>query len=391
MAATSVFLIAVAITTSIFIEQARYTTIGFYNVPQEVQESLMPIVSHDLSMIQFKELTEEEYNAPKLNKRVQVLIAYNDATTQELTKKALNIPKNIKERYPNSIKKSIYYTDRNQMVIQPVLLDQFEAVVLRNAINRSEIQLPEKFSQIGNFGRASKWYYPLPITISGAEDINLNSFVTVMINAYGGKDGYKNVVNQLKEISKNTEDYTEFLDCKIGGDADENLTIRDLLNIIRQWQAENYIDAQWYERNSKNTSKFIDSAVTAMMFMNVSEHRTKPFPNIRYYNQIEIPVETATSSVSVQPAIVAMTFKNNEKTKAIQNRLSQTQNQEALSESTKFAPTILAGEAYDSLTTNARFIAASTEGGPVPDLATMALKTESERHAFSEMLRNYLK
>lgn len=391
MAATSVFLIALAITTSIFIEQAKYTTIAFYNVPETVEEAIKPIISQDLSMVQFKDLTETEYLAPKLNKKVQMIIAYNDATIQELSKKALNLPKAIKEKYPNSIKKSDYYTDRNQMVVQPILLDQFEAVVLRNAINKSEIQIPETFTQLGNFGRAAKWYYPLPIIITGAEDINVNSFITLMVNAFGGKAGYDNVAKQLKEIAKTTDDFYELLDINIGGDADSELTVRSLLNILKEWQNDNYFDAEWYIRNEKNTSKFIENAISALMFMNMTEHRNKPNPNIRYYIPMEIPVETAANSVSVQPAIVSLTFKNNEKTKIIQNRLAQTQNQETLSNITKLAPTILAGEAYDSLATNARFVAASTFGGPVPDLATISLSTEAERHAFAETIRNYLK
>jgi len=391
MAATAVFLTAVAITSSIFIEQAKYTTIAFYNVPNEVKETIMPLASKDLSMIQFKDLTEADYTNPKLNKRVQMVIAYNDATTQELSKKAIHVSKEIKERYPNSIKNSEYFVNHKQMDIQPVLLDQFEAIVLRNALSRPEIQAPETFQHIGNFGKAAKWYYPLPIIISGAEDINVNSFVTLMINAYGGKAGYQNVAKQIQEIAKTTEDFSEILDIQIGGDADPELKLRDLINKLKDWQSENYIDAEWYIRTPQSTSKFIDNAVSALAFMNISEHRTKPNPNIRYYMQMEVPPQTAKTQVSVQPTIVALTFKNNEKTRAIQNRLSLTMNQELLSESTRLAPTILAGEAYDSLTTNARFMAASIQGGPVPDIATISLKTAEERHQFAEAIRQYLK
>jgi len=395
MAATAFFFTAIAITASIFIEQAKYTTVAFYNVPEEVEIALKPIIQKDSTMIKFKELTEEEYLAPKLNKRVQMVISYNDATTQKLSKKALSLPKSIKEKYPTSIKKSEYYTDHGAMVIQPVLLDQFEIIVLQTLLRRSEIQLPEHFSQLENLARAAKWYYPIPIAISGADDTTINSFLTMMVNLYGGKSAYDDIITKIQKIAKDSGDFSEILDYKIkttnSQGQSEEITIRILLNLIKDWQVNNYIDAEWYKRTNNHVAKFVDNNVAPIVITNLSEHRLLPDPNIRYYTQIQIPAQTTESRVSIQPAIVALTFKRNDKTKEIQQRLCATQNQEILSDNTKLAPTILAGEAYDSLTANARYLAASTSGGPVPDIGTMALCTQSERHQLAEAIRDYLK
>lgn len=367
--------------------KSKITTIGFYDVPSEVQTALQQTLTKEIPDLKFKTLSEKDVLDNKLNKNIEILISYNNAIIQKHKKKAETLTSSTAENYGNAIKKSKLYTENDKLVLQPVLLDMFEAIVTKNTYVYRNIPLPGVFSQIRTFAKQAQEFYPIPIVISGADDINVNSLFSVMVDAYGGKNAYFEMADKLSE----TTDFEAIYDYKIGGDAPDDFSIKSLLDILILWQNANLLDPVWYNRTEEKTSTFFEDAVPAMSFMNMSEHRLKPLPNIKYFSTMEIPSEYAQSRVSIQPAIVAMYFNNKDTALKIQKILSTIENQENLSNETKLAPAILQGETYDSLTNTARFMAYSNESGPVPDLATLAFTTKEQHHKLAETIRNYCK
>lgn len=369
-----------------FSKKSRITTIGFYNLPETYSNAIQDIIRGETkNNYKFIEINESDFLSEKIGEKLDILVGFNDANMQDLKNIAVELPKDVISRIPTTIKNSDFYMDNDEIKIFPIAIDLFETELLKTAVSRYEIPVPETVWDITKFGRTSKYYYSIPFVIAGAEDINMNSLLSILVASFGGKTGYYNVIKQLK----NTTDFSLIYDYRIGGDAADDVTIGSLLNIIKDWQDKSYLSAGWTNHTPKQVESLIDDNRVSLCFMNLSEHRTKRTPNIVYYSLYDFPNESAKINVSVQPVVVGISFTNKEETRLAFNRLSQEKAQEVLSLKTKIGPAMLRGTSCDIQADDARYIAASTEGGPVPDLGTAALKTQEQRHLLAEAIRNY--
>lgn len=383
---SAIVLVGAAVCTFFVVKNnQKSTTIAFYNLPQEISDALKEVITGTTEIdYKFIELSESELIEKK--KKYNILFAYNDINTKLLMENAVEIPNSIIERTPSTIKSSSFFQDNSGTVkAMPVAIDIFQTNFLRTAFTKYEIPEPETFGDLIKFGRTSKFYYSVPFVTAGHEDINVNSLLSLLVASYGGYEGYCNVINKISNLS----DFEQLYEIKIGGNADKDLTIASLLNIIKDWQTAGYLANEWTNLTTKQVVSLIDDNRIDLCFMNLSECRNITVPNIYYYNNVELQSETGIKNVRVQPVIVGLAFENTEAVRIALNRVSQEKNQEFISLKTKLGPAMLRGTSCDVQADDARYIAASTEGGPVPDLGTAALKTQEQRHLLAEIIRNY--
>lgn len=358
----------------------KITKIGFYNLPENCIQVIQEILTSNSTInYSFKTINEKEFLSKNLHKKYQMVFCYNDANTKILANSAIEIPENVKSRMPSTIKTSQFYTDENKNTkIMPIAIDYFAASYLETTDRVYKIPVPETFEEIGNFAHTSKYYYSVPLLIAGEVDDNINSLFTLMVQSYGGKEAYFNMLEQIK----NTDDFSKIYDYKIGGLADDNITVSYLLDILKDWQKNNYFAFNWTTMPLAQTDMIIEDNHVALSFMTLSEHRTKPLPNAKYYKKLNLACD-------VQPVIVGMGFKDSEAVRIAMNRLSLPDSQELISFKTRLGPSMLQGTSYDIQADDARFFAAATETGPVPDLGTAALKTKEQRSLLAQAIRNY--
>lgn len=386
----SIFAVILIIGASTFLffglkNKKSITTVAFYNLPDEAVSTIRDVINGTTEIkYKFIELTEAEMLQGKT--KFDMLFAYNDANTKELMEKAFEIPDAVQARTPTTIKTSSFFQDKSgSFKAMPVAIDIFETNFLKTAFTKYEIPQPETFEDLIKFGRTSKFYYSVPFVTAGQEDINVNSLLSLLVASRGGYSGYCNVINQISKLS----DFDQVYDIKIGGDADTDVTISSLLDVIKSWQNAGYLANEWIYLSTKQVANLIDDNRIDLCFMNLSECRNINVPNIYYYNNVELESESSNKNVRIQPVIVGLSFKNTEETRIALNRVSQEKNQEFISLKTKLGPAMLRGTSCDVQADDARYIAASTEGGPVPDLGTAALKTQEQRHLLAETIRNY--
>lgn len=382
------FLLAIAagIIFAISKSHNKPAVIGFYDFDAEYAGSFKKLLETDSSFkYEFKSLSEKEVLSKNITKKINILISPNSAITQRLAYAAIPLSDSILARIPQTIKNSELYKYNEQTVIMPLAIDQFETSILSTTYKRYKMKVPQTVNEISDFAGFSKVHYETPIGIAGGEDININSLFSLLVDSYGGKDSYFNMVQQLKT----TVNFDDFYEYKIGGNADPELKVKDLLNIIKGWQENRYMPDNWKQATAQNNANLIDDNRVTLNFMNLSEHRSKPFPNIAYFETIEFPSETKAAHVSVQPVITAMAFKNTEAIRIGLNRLSTEKNQGTVSLITKLGPATLTGTACDKQADDARFFAATTEGGPVPDLGSLAFEKQADRRALAQAIRNW--
>lgn len=364
----------------------KITTVGFYDLPETYSAVIQDIITKNTdSKFQFVQLEEKDFISNNLPKTVDMVFCYNDANVQNLKEWAVELPKDVKNRIPQTIRNSEFYNFKKELRVFPVAIDQFETSILKTTVSRYEIPVPETVKELGDFGHTAKFYYPIPFIIAAEEDININSLLTLLVEAYGGKEGYKNVVSKLQEI----KDFSDLYNIKIGGDAADDVTIATVLDVIKEWEKEYIFSPNWKNMTLKQAANLIVDNRVALSFMNLSEHRTKPMPYITYFSSLPFPAQTAKTRVSLQPVVTGMAFKNSEATRIIMNRISLPEAQEEISLQTKIGPAMLQGTSCDIQADDARYLSAITEGGPVPDLGTAAFATKEKRHLLAEAVRNY--
>lgn len=361
------------------VRKSKTTYVAFYDIPDEACQVITKVITKDSNeKFVFKTLTQKEYLSKRLSKKYQLLFCYNDANTKELAQKAITIPPYVQERTPSTLRSSALYTYNDETKIMPVAIDIFEAAYLETTSWKYQIPVPQNFEELGDFAHTSKFYYNVPLLIAGEVDQNINSLFTMFVQAYGGKEAYFSMIDKLK----NTEDFKNIYGYKVGGLAGGKTSVADLLDKIKGWQEKEYFAYNWATMPLSQTDIMIEDNRVALSFMNLSEHRTKPMPNAKYYKMLELPC-------GVQPVIVGLGFKDSETVHLSMNKLSLPENQELISFETRLGPSMRQGTSYDIQADDARYYAAATESGPVPDLGTAALKTKEQRALLAQAIRDY--
>lgn len=385
---SSVVLVAAIIAGALITSKNKTTTVAFYDIPESYIQAYKDIISKDnTNQIKFIIFSEEQIKKTSATKKADLIITYNGAVAEKLAPKAITISDNLASRYPRTILSSPLYNLNNELKIFPINFDIFENMVLKTAVDHYDLPLPSTISQIEDFAKAAMDIYPIPIIFSGADDQVLNSFFTQLVESFGGAEGYTALLNQLK----GQNDFEDFYNYKITGSPEGPVTVSTILDLIKYWEDKDYISQKWRTTTKANTAQLIEDNRVTMTMMNLSEHRDVESDNLNYYEKIIFPTVSGDfdNLHSIQPAVVAMIFKNTEATRIIANRLTLPDNQETLSLVTKLGPATLQGTSCDRQADDARFFAASFPAGPAPDLATMAFCDKARQHEMAEMIRGY--
>jgi len=371
------------------------TIIGFYNIPETDIKTIESLIMKDpLYKTKFIVLSEKNALSKRLFRKVDVLVAYNGALTADLAAKAVPLSSAIQVRYPSAIKDSPFFTSLSKsgsmnFCIMPLLLDHFETSYFEVMKKKTGQKYPETLAQLESYAAGCQQYLQNPLICAGAQDANLYSLISVFIESYGGQKGYLNLVQQMKQM-KSTERLKQMLSLPVGGDAPNGTTFASVLDRIKQLQKQSLILPEWYKTTEQTVSIAMDDNHAAVVFMSLREHREKPFPAIKYFQGYQFPPETSKTRAVVETALCAMMFRDTEAAQIFMGRLSSEAGQEALSISTKLGPATLRGEAFDVQADDARYFAAATPGGPVPDIGTASFKDKGRRSAIAAEIRTYL-
>lgn len=371
------------------------TVIGFYDIPKEYVSAIESLSTKDpLPKARFVVLSDKDALSTRLSRKVDVLVTWNGALTGDLSAKAKAISPSVRARFPSSITSSPFYAVRSEsgaaeFRVMPIALDHFETSYFTVLQKRTGQKYPETLSQLEAYAAGCKTLIENPLICAGANDDNLYGLISVIIESLAGQAGYVDFVARMKAMEK-TDGIDRLLSLPVGGDAPSGTTFAAVLGRIKRWQQRSLILPEWYKAGERVVSVTMEDNHAAVVFMSLREHREKPFPAIKYFQANQFPPETGKSRAVVEPSVCAMVFRATEPARVFLARLSSEAGQEALSSATKLGPATLRGEAFDVQADDARYFAAATPGGPVPDIGRAAFKDKARRSAIAAGIRAYL-
>ena len=201
-----------------------------------------------------------------------------------------------------------------------------------------------------------------PFFCAGADDRILTAFVGSLIEAMGGIKAYKNLITELK----NGTEFEELLDKDLGS---PNVTLRSVLDMLKEWPKEGLTHPSWYNGRGNDLVYFAEDGQLGSFFTLLSEHRKIPYNVIKNFESSLVPANvTANDYGLIAPAVSVMLLSDNSNCKRYITEFYTEEAQSELSDKTNLAPVHYQAQAYDRQADDVRFWAASCKGGAQPDL-----------------------
>jgi len=369
----AVFLILL-IAGTITVKTVRHNTVytAFYNIPEPVSKEITKqIQTVKPKNTKFKILDASKPLPENTVHKYDILITWKNAQSDRLAQKALTVPDTVYKLMPSAIAKAGTVDGRRCTV--PLLLDHYELAFYRTYRNNAKLELPQTLPEFETYLSTIKQYAQYPLIAAGSDDQTLCAFVTALTEAMYGTEGYEKLINELQTSAA------------LDG------ILAEPLAKIRQWQKDGLLHPMWYQAADRDIETFMNDHRLGILFMPLSEHRTKPLVLIKYYDSIQFPVNNIIKDHAViAPVIEGMVFRSKTNEQTILEHLLFTDTQEKLSDASLLAPVSSRAEAHDRQADDVRYWAASCSGGPVPDAATAAFRDRNQVKLFADMIRKYL-
>lgn len=352
--------------------------IAFYGLPQDLCQAIQQEFVDDEKIIaQYGILAAGNVDLGTITNKYDMIFAWNGEVTQTLAKSAEKIPAKVLEGIPISL--------RNEYCV-PILLDHFELAFRTDLVERTQVNPLESFQSFTDFLQESKKYVFSPFFTYGSDDRNLLALTGSFVEALGGFESYKNLI----ELMKTYENLDDF--CDIGLNED-GLCFADILNMLKIWPKEEIIHPQWTAANKIDLEVFTSDNQVACFYTNLLEHRKMKYETVSKFSATKMPVVNEDAShCLIAPSVNCVLISNNSNAKIFLKKLLTVEVQTRLSDKSMLAPVSYRAEAYDSLADDIRFWAASCEGGVEPDLFYVVFQRDNEKMvSIAKQIREYLR
>lgn len=346
--------------------------VAFYGLNQEYCEILKEkIPQEDGINLIFEVLSDGAVDLGALKQKYDILFTWKGEITDALEESAEEIPAKIIECMPSSL--------RNKKCA-PILLDNCECTYSKEVVNKLGGDLPNSFPAFLNYINDAKVYVFSPFFINGADDRVLTAFVGNIIEAIGGVNAYKMLIDALKKDTP----FEELLDLEL---TSTGLNLRSVLNTLKTWPEQGYTHPAWYNAQGNDLVYFAEEGHTAVFFTFLHEHRKIQYNTISKYEAFLLPPASSTIEFGIiAPAMSVMLLSENANARRYIAEFFTEEAQAQLSEQTKLAPVHSRAQAYDRQSDDVRYWAASCPGGALPDLYLAAFQRNSAK--FSEFAGN---
>ncbi len=381
--------LALCITAAVFLgiksRSKKIINVAFYNLSDNVVNTIQQqILTSNVKNINFTKITDKDINSKKFSQKYDLLFAWQTKTTNDLEAKSKKIPASALNLLPSAIRK----TNEKQL---PILLDHYEIAYSKDVLNKISQNVPETFAQLEDYlSKASKVVF-CPIITEGADEKTFWAFLTSITEALGGYEAYDNLVKILLEES----DLDKICEKKLGinGLNNSELTFRDVLDLVKDWEVKGYTHPRWYNITHRDVISFMEDNQVGVLFDSLTFHRQIPYQLITRYGSDRMPVASyRIDHALIAPKLVCLNFDRNSLCTEVLKSLVSEEQQAALSNFTTFAPTASRGESYDRQADDVRFFAASCAYGPQIDVFSAVFEGNLQKAKdLSEQIREYLK
>lgn len=354
--------------------------VAFCNVPESVQSSIKESVVQQFdSKIKFEEINPvSKKNGAKFAKKYDLFIGQAGESSIVLSDFAQNFPEELKNSIPDSIIK-------NQSKILPVLLDHYGLSYSTVIKNNAKVRYPGNFAQLEKYLKKISAETSFPLYVAGENDNTFMAFLSCFVESCEGTAGYKAFVNALADYS----DLETFLKTPVT----ESKTIKDVLQILNDWQDSGYLIKNWSRCLQRDFYNLAEDNLVGVAFISLSQYHSLKNTVAETFACDRFPVKNMNMPHSIIcPQIVSLNLSENPVAADIQKFLTEPGTQKNLSKATTLAPVENTAQPYDRQSADVRYLAAACKNGPESPAGILLFESDSEKfHRICEELRSFFR
>ena len=359
--------------------------VAFYNLPQAITEPLQQKIAADYEKqtgkkVNFVQLTDDQFDSEQISKAYDLFFSWNGSAVNALQANAQKIPA---KAYSYIISSEIPQ-DLNYL---PLALDHWQMTYYIRGVRQTTAGYPRSLADLKELLTQLKQIVFVPMYCSGGNDNELLALISSFTEAIGGSKAY----SQLVKIFSTTPVFADTLDVEL--DAASKLTLRSVLDTIKDWQAQDLLYAKWiYSKDGELINLGKERHIGAF-FTTLTRYRNLPLSVSEGYAADRFPlVNNDDRHGLIANSVVCVKLNATSKYDGIIASLVEPDFQYELSTATQLGPVSLTSQSYDRQADDVRYLAAVSEEGAVPDLANACFQTDSSKKAyFAQQIRNYLK
>ena len=281
-------------------------------------------------------------------------------------------------------------TAKNKITAVPILVDHYEIDVQRAKFESSSISELNVLSDLEEFARISKSSTLGPVIFAAGNDVELLNVFGALVEAVSGRKAYDDGVEKIKKaVSVGKTSQSAFYNLLIeltsqGGEWYETA------ELLKHWSKINIFPKNIYQMQKNDVRAFLESNLSVVAFMSLSDHRSIKRDTISRYNSSFIPGTAVNIPRNLTaPVIYAVQMKKGKQAHSSVMLLADSL-QTSLCGKTGLAPVQKNCPTPDIQSDDVRYLVAAS-GVPLPALSEAAFTNKPNRSAFAEALRAILK
>lgn len=368
-------------------ESDKTVKIAFCGLTPEITENLKKELPElEEVKLSFSELNKNDIDLGTLAEKFDLFFTWEGEITETLGKFSDDIPGKILQTIPTSLRKDLNSKDKKAY---PILLNHYEMAFYTPLSKNYNLDYPENWEAFQNYLQEASKHVFTPFFCEGGNDRTLLALVGSIVEARAGAAAYKKLISTLAAA----ENLEAVIDLPLGECADGTITLRLVLDMLKQWAKDGLVHPLWYVATRNDVLYFMEDKQIAVLFDSLLEHRDVPYSIIKDYESMRVPADYEIADHGViTPAIVCMLLSDNMNNDDLLRPFATEDVQSRLSMLSKLGPTQYRAESYDRQADDVRFWAASCRFGSIPDIALAVYQRSPDSlKAFAQEIRQYLK
>ncbi len=363
----------------------RKNRIAIYGLPKNVSEKIQEYVGSSGEKFDVTVIDGGSGFSVAESKKYDAVFMWNGVLAESLAKAAVDIPAQAYSKMPQAVRRSGLVDGKSRML--PILYDHVPLFFCKDASTYNDFSGPETLADLETDMETDRGNFSFPMLVAGAEDEDFYGFLSMAVESVLGADGYKALVKNVSE----KKDFRAVLDDVLVNTPDgASLSLRSVLEKIFDWQSRGLLQRQWYLVGRTDLFNLMQYRSFYVSAMPLDYYRNLPRMVGYNYSAYRFPVENPEMDHGLVAHEIVMIPRSNKKSlRNLEDYLVSLDVQEQLSNVTTFAPVHSQSGAYDSISDDARFYAASTKWGPLPQIDRAAFTSKEDAEKFAKDAREF--
>ena len=377
-------LVVSAVTAGLIVKKRiddRTVNIAFYGLSDNmIDEIKKHIPQQEKIIVKYAVLAPGNVDLKAVTSKYDMLFTHKGELTDSLEGGVEAVPGKILENIPNSL--------RNKWCL-PLLLDHFEMNLYKPVLAKTQVSDIDSFDNFEDYLKNASKYVFSPFFTNGSDDRVLLALIGTIAEAQGGLASYQKLILEMRKA----EALEDFLNVELAPEGQTSVTVKGILDMLKEWAAEGMCHPQWFFANSVDVNVFAQDQQLAAFFTSLSSHREISYRIVADYETVRMPCNSDNiEHAIIAPAVCAVLLSDNINCKNYLKEIMTAEVQSEMSNSTMLGPVHYRAECYDLQADDVRFWAASCAGGAVPDLSLAVYQRKPDLQAkIAGEIRGYLK